>query len=75
MFEQIAFIDKCDCCDNHILYMDISQMRGNHYESGKPVEKGYYPIADLTPRELCLLMNECSEALTTLSSKEVQTNG
>ena len=45
-------------------------MRGNHYEEGKPVQKGCYPIADLTPKDLCLLMNECSKAISNLNSKE-----
>ena len=67
MTEQATFIGKCDCCDLHILYMDISQMRGNHYEKGEPVQEGIYPIIDLTPKQIFLLRNQCNEAINNLN--------
>ena len=56
-------IQQCSCCDNHILYLDTSVLRGTHKQNGEPIEEGLIPMADLTPEQCVLLGDKCHQAI------------
>ena len=65
MTNSLIEIEKCACCDTHILSLDSSLLRlpdGLKDDEGNALT-GLISIADLTPEECVSLGDKCHEAI------------
>ena len=63
MTNSLIEVDKCECCDTHILSIDSSLLREGLQDEEGNAFTGMVSIADLTPEECVSLGDKCHEAI------------
>ena len=58
MTNSLIEVDKCECCDTHILSIDSSLLREGLQDEEGNAFTGMVSIADLTPEECWEIINK-----------------